>query len=186
MPGPGFIEEYGSSDSQKRIDIMLNYFEDFPVIMEGQRKILVYKIKNELEYQRKQYQNDHAMVRLLQTLSDPTAKEAIENVMIEDVVLNGKDISDLVCDMKKGTKSFFCRQLYVLEKMQEEYTILRTQMLLLSSSEKKIFELYAKSGHDFQKIAEEQGIQLESARRRVWEIRKKIRKNTVDYMLEKI
>ena len=52
MSGPSFIEEYGNSDSDERVDIMLNYFQEFPSIIEGQRKILVLKIKNEREYMR--------------------------------------------------------------------------------------------------------------------------------------
>ena len=70
--------------------------------------------------------------------------------------------------------------------MQEEYAILQTQLLLLNSSEKKIFELYTESGHDFQKIADQEGIQLESARRRIWEIRKKIKNRAVDVMTKKL
>ena len=186
MSGPGFIEEYGSSNSDKRVDIMLNYFQEFPSIIEGQSRILVLKIKNEREYLRQQCQNDCGTVRLLQEVADPTAREAIENVLIEDIVLNGKDISDLTCDMKYGEKRVFRRQFYILKKMQEEYAILQTQLLLLNSSEKKIFELYTESGHDFQKIAEQEGIQLESARRRIWEIRKKIKNRAVDIMTKKL
>lgn len=94
MSGPGFIEEYGSSNSDKRVDIMLNYFQEFPSIIEGQSRILVLKVKNEREYMRQQCQNDRGAVKLLQEVADPTAREAIENVLIEDIVLNGKDISD--------------------------------------------------------------------------------------------
>ena len=186
MSGPSFIEEYGNSDSDERVDIMLNYFQEFPSIIEGQRKILVLKIKNEREYMRQRQNDDLGAVILSSEMSDPTAREAIENVYIEDIVLNGNDISELTHDMKYGEKRVFHRQFYILEKMQEEYTILQTQLFFLNSNEKKILELYTESGHDFQKIADQEGIQIESARRRVWEIRKKIKSKVVCSMTEKI
>ena len=182
----GFVEEYGNSVSHKRIDIMLDYFQEFPTIIEGQRRILIFQIKDELNFLRQPHHVDCGTVRLSQELSDPTAKEAIENVMIEDALLNETDISGLLCGMQFEEKKFFRRQFYILKKMQEEYLILQTQMLLLSNCEKKLFELYMESGHDYRKIANQQGIQMDSARRRIWEIRKKIRVKTADHMLEKI
>lgn len=186
MSEPSFIEEYGNSDSDERVDIMLNYFKEFPTIIEGQRKILVLKIKNEREYMRQRQNDDLNGVKLPSEMSDPTAREAIENVYIEDIVLNGNDILELTHDMRYGEKKVFHRQFYILGKMQEEYTILQTQIFFLNSNEKKILELYTESGHDFQKIADQERIQIESARRRVWEIRKKIKNKVVCSMTEKI
>ena len=186
MAEPGFIEKYGSSNSDKRVDIMLNYFQEFPSIIEGQSRILILKIKNEREYLHRQSEEDAGAVRLSKALSDPTAGEAIENVSIEDTVFHGKNILELTHELEFSEKHALRRQFYILKKMREEYAILQTQLLLLNSNEKKIFELYTESGHDFQRIADQEGIQLESARRRIWQIRKKIKIKVKDNMLERI
>ena len=49
-----------------------------------------------------------------------------------------------------------------------------------------MFQLYSECGHDFQYIAEQEGIQYDSARRRIWKIRKKIKNKAVLNMSEVI
>lgn len=181
-----FIDQYGNAEPGKRADIILDHFQDFPSIIEGHRKILVLKIKNEREYIQKSCKDNLDTMILTSEISDPTAKEAVEHVYIEELVQNGEDISELIYDMENEEKRVFSRQVHILMKMREEYTILQTQLLFLNSNEKKIFELYTEGGHDFQKIADQEGIQHESARRRVWEIRKKIKNKAVGSMTEKI
>lgn len=47
-----FITKYGSAKPAKRIDIILDYYQEFPEIIEGQQESLFYRIKNEREYLR--------------------------------------------------------------------------------------------------------------------------------------
>jgi DNA-directed RNA polymerase specialized sigma24 family protein len=68
--------------------------------------------------------------------------------------------------------------------MQEEYIILQAQLPFLNSNEKRIFALCMEDGKDFQSIAEQEGMQIESVRSRVWQIRKKIKKGAANYMEE--
>jgi hypothetical protein len=109
-------------------------------------------------------------------LSDPTACEAIENVCIEDIVFRGNAISELVTAIECEDTTLYRRQFYILQKMQEGYMILQAQLPFLNSNEKRIFELCVEDGHDFQSIAEQEGMQIESVRSQVWQIPKKIKK----------
>lgn len=179
-----FIDKYGKSKPDKRADIILDHFQDFPSIIEVQMKTLVLKIRNEREYLQKSQKDNLGAVILTGTKSDPTAKQAIEQVYVEELVYKGEDISELMHGMENKEKMMFYRQFHILRKMQEEYAILEGQILLMNSNEKRFFELYSESGHDFQYIAEQEGIRYDSARRRVWEIRKKIKSKAVNNMSE--
>ena len=181
-----FLDNYGNLEPDKRVDIILDHYRDFPSIIEGQKKILVLKIKNERDYLRRPKKDDLGTVILSGGIADPTAKQAVEHVYIEELVRKGDDISELMQCMENEDKKAFYRQFHILNKMQEEYAILEGQLMLMNSNEKKVFKLYTECGHDFQFIADQEGIQYDSARRRVWEIRKKIKRNVVTNMSEEI
>lgn len=179
MPKRNFLDNYGNLDPAKRADIILDHFSDFPSIIEGQKKILVLKIRNESDYLRKAKRDELGTVVLTSGRADPTAKQAVEHVYIEELVQKGDDISELIRGMESEEKTAYHRQFHILMKMQEEYAILEGQLMLMSSNDKKMFQLYSECGHDFQYIAEQEGIQYDSARRRIWKIRKKIKSNAI-------
>lgn len=181
-----FLDNYGNSGPDKRVDIILDHYRDFPSIIEGQKKILVLKIKNERDYLRKPKKDELGTVILKSGIADPTAKQAIEHIYIEELVQKGDDIAELLQSMENEDKKLFYRQFHILSKMQEEYAILEGQVLLMNSNEKKVFKLYSECGHDFQFIADQEGIQYDSARRRIWEIRRRIKNNAILNMSEVI
>lgn len=186
MANVSFIDSYGKAKSDKRADIILDYYQDFPSIIEGEQKLLVLKIKNAYEYVFGVNKGREVMFSSGTVKSDPTAQKAVRNVYIEELVWKGENISNLLHCLGSEEKLLFSRQHHILTKMQEEYVILQTQLLFLNNNEKKIFELYTESGHDYQKIADQEGIQQESARKRVWAIRKKIKNRVTSNMLEEI
>lgn len=181
-----FINKYGNARPDQRADIILDHFQDFPSIIERQKKILVYQIKNERKYVQQKKRDRQVRVSLPGSISDPTAKEAIEQVYIEELLSEGEDIGELLQGMEAEEKSLLYRQFHILRKMQEEYTILETQLMLMNSNQKRIFLLYIESGHDFRTIADEEGIRYDSARRRIWEIRKWIKARVASSMAEHI
>lgn len=136
------LDNYGKLEPDKRVDIILDHYRDFPSIIEGQKKILVLKIKNERDYLRKSEKDDLGMMPLKTRIADPTAKQAVEHVYIEEMVRKGNDISERMQCMEIEDKKAFCRQFHILSKMQEEYAILEGQLMLMNSNEKKIFKLY--------------------------------------------
>lgn len=186
MPEPSFINLYGNARPDQRADIILDHFRDFPSIIERQKEILVLKIKNERKYVQQLKKDRQVRVALPGSISDPTAKEAIEQVYIEELVSEGEKIWELLQGMDEEEKYALYRQFHILRKMQEEYTIIEAQLMLMNSNQKKIFLLYTECGHDFQTIADKEGIRYDSARRRIWEIRKRIKDRVAESMTEHI
>lgn len=181
-----FIKKYGNLKPAKRIDIILDYYKDFPGIIEGQQESLVYRIKNERDYVRQRRRVDLGVRVQSSGTSNPTLREALENLSIEAAVNGEEDMDELLqyVDQKEVEEIF--REFFILQKMREEYRLLTNQLLLLSSKEKKIFKFFIEGNHDFQDLAEVEGIQNDSARRRIWQIKKKIKDETVESMLESL
>ena len=181
-----FITNYGNSKPAKRIDIILDYYQDFPTIIEGQQESLVYRIKNERDYVRQSRSGDLGVRVQSSGTSNPTLREAIENLSIQAAVNGEENMDELLQYVdRKEVKEIF-REFFILQKMREEYRLLTNQLLLLSSKEKKIFKFFIEGNRDFQDLAEAAGIQNDSARRRIWQIKKKIKDETVESMLENL
>lgn len=181
-----FITKYGSANPAKRIDIILDYYQEFPEIIEGQQESLFYRIKNEREYLRQSRRDDLGVRVQTSGSSNPTMREAIENLTIKAAVQGDEDMDELLQDVDQTETEEIFRELYILQKMREEYRLLNNQLLLLSSSEKRVFKLFMEGNRDFQELADVEGIQNASARRRIWQIRKKIKEETIESMLEQL
>ena len=67
-----FIKKYGNLKPAKRIDIILDYYKDFPGIIEGQQESLVYRIKNERDYERQRRRVDLGVRVQSSGTSNPT------------------------------------------------------------------------------------------------------------------
>lgn len=186
MSEASFINRYGNARLDQRADIILDHFQDFSSIIEGQRKILVLKIKNERKYMQQFKKGKQVRTSQPGNISDPTAKEAIEQVYIEELVSEGENIWELLQGMDEEERDTIYRQFHILRKMQEEYTIIEAQLMLMNNNQKRIFWLYTECGHNFQVIADKEGIRYDSARRRIWEIRKWIKERVADSMPEHI
>ena len=116
MSGQNFIDQYGNANPEKRIDMILDYYKKFPSIIEGQKKILILKIKNDREYLRQNKNKDTGVPFVSNDISDPTACEAIENVHVEETVFRGGDISELIYDMEGEDKKTYRRQFSWMRK----------------------------------------------------------------------
>lgn len=179
-----FIEKYGSTKPEGRIDLILDYYHDFPAIIEGQQGLLIQKIKNEKDYLRQKNNKDLGVRIQNFKLSDPTAKEAIELVSIENAVISGVGIEELLNDLDPIETDVLYWNMYVLKKMREEYELLNNSVLLLNNLEKNTFKLFIENEGDIQNMAKAEGIQSTSVSKKVWRMRKKIKKKTVGSMLE--
>jgi len=143
-----------TSSEAKRIDIILDYYQEFPKIIEGQQESLFYRIKNEREYLRQNRRDDLGVRVQTSGSSNPTMREAIENLTIKAAVQGDKDMDELLQDVDQTETKEIFRELYILQKMREEYRLLNNQLLLLSSSEKRVFKLFMEENRDFQELAD--------------------------------
>ena len=181
-----FLEKYGNAKPDVRIDLILDYYHSFPAIIEGQQKVLIRRIKNEYDYMHQKHKDDLGIRIQNFKLSDPTAKEAIQMVCIENAVMSGKDIDEFLDELDQQEIDFLSRNLYLLGKMKEEYELINNSLMFLNSTEKHIFKLYTENDCDVHRLAVMEGIQNNTVSKRVWRVRKKIKEGTVSSMTENL
>lgn len=179
-----FIEKYKSAAPEARVDIILDYYQNFPAIIEGQQKVLIRRLKNERDYIRQKRKVELGIRIQDFGLSDPTAREAIEMVGIEKAVVSGEGMEDLFSEMDQVETDLLCRNFYVLRKMKEEYELINNSLMLLSNWDRNTFKLYVENNCDIHRLAAIEGIQEESAGKRIWRLRKRIKDETVGSMIE--
>ena len=92
------VEQYADSDVGERIDILIKYYPNFIHLVEGFERNLSFIIKQEKEMKRRSAVGELGVRVQTSHLSDPTAREAIDNIMIEQAIKNG-DLSEIIAEL---------------------------------------------------------------------------------------
>ena len=78
------VEKYADADTSERIDILIKYYPNFLRLVEGYEQSLSFIIKQEKEYKHRASRGDLGVWVQTSGISDPIAREAIDNIMIMD------------------------------------------------------------------------------------------------------
>ena len=92
------VEQYADADTSGRIDILIKYYPNFLRLVEGYEQSLSYIIKQEKEYKHRAARGDLGVRVQTSEISDPTAREAIDNIMIMDAIRSG-DLKSIIRDL---------------------------------------------------------------------------------------
>lgn len=84
------VEKYADSDVGKRIEILIRYYPNFIRLVEGFEQSLSFIIKQEKEMKRRAAIGELGVWVQNSHISDPTAKEAIDNIMIMEAIKKGE------------------------------------------------------------------------------------------------
>ena len=145
---------------------------------------MIYTIKNEREYIRAQ-NNRPEMIGVKENgISDPTAMEVIEMDCIERAIIHKDCVAELLDCLEPEERARIYKRIFVLRKMQEEYELFESTLLLLSRKDRSLFELYMENDQSIQRVADIEGILYESAVKKIWRLRKKIKERMLDDMTE--
>ena len=88
------VEQYADSDIDGRIEILIRYYPNFIRLVEAFEQSLSFIIKQEKEMKRRSSLGELGVRVQTSHLSDPTAREAIDNLMIEQAIREG-DLSKI-------------------------------------------------------------------------------------------
>jgi hypothetical protein len=92
------LSSYRMADPEGRLEIMLANYHVFPKMIRKMEKKTKYKIKAEKEYVRSHNRGELGVRVQTSNLSDITADEAIDNVMLEEALKTG----DIAAGLLKG------------------------------------------------------------------------------------
>jgi len=175
------VKIYFNSDAERRFEILCQNFSVFPGIIESYTEGLVYQIQAERDYNRRKATGDLGVsIQKIGWTSDPTAKKAVDNVMTRNAVITceieGKEFEQL------EHKEEYKQDAYTLQLMRTDYNLFSKQLCILNQKDRELFTKYISREQCLGDIADELEIQYESAYQRVRRIRRKMKRQTVQFM----
>lgn len=175
------VKIYFNSDAERRFEILCQNFSVFSGIIESYTEGLVYQIQAERDYNRRKATGDLGVsIQKIGWTSDPTAKKAVDNVMTRNAVITceieGKEFEQL------EHKEEYKQDAYTLQLMRTDYNLFSKQLCILNQKDRELFTKYISREQCLGDIADELEIQYESAYQRVRRIRRKMKRQTVQFM----
>jgi hypothetical protein len=175
------IKNYAKADAAGKVDIICKNYSNFIGIVDGYTEGLCYMIENEKAYNRKQSRGDLGIrVQTSGMHSDITADTAISNVITKDAIIACDFSGDVLEGVDRGEE--FQRDAYTLRSMRTDFALFNRQLSILSGNELRIFKGYLSGEKDIGDIAEEEGIQYESAAQKVRRAKVKIKVQMIGFL----
>ena len=183
--GANIYQMYGKCSSKERIDLIYTNYSQFEGIIKGCEAKLIYEIEAEQEYNRQSRKGDLGVrIQNIGHYSDKTANQAVAYVMLEQEV----DLDELSDSALKDVvnKTEFIQKHRVLRMMRMEYRCFNGQLQMLSRENQKIILPYLRHEKNTWNVAEELQVPFETAKKRIYRIRKQIVTGLLDEFVEKL
>ena len=173
-----FIKKYEKADAAKKIDLICKHYHNFVKIIDGYAEGLCYVIYNDrISKHKSDIYELGVRVQTSGMHSDVTADTAISKVEIKRAVIScdfsGNELEGL------AKKELYRKKAYLLRNMRADYELFNKQLNVLEDDESRIFLGYINKKLTLYDIADEKGIQPESAMKRVIRIKRRLK----DHML---
>ncbi len=180
MSDINFVKVYEKADADKKVDLICRYYHNFIKIIDGCTDGLCYVIFNDKIKNRKSDISELGVrVQNSGRHSDSTADVAISKVEIRKAVMNCDFSGDELDGIPK--KDIYCEMAYLLRNMRADFELFNSQLKILDDDDSKIFLGYLSKKLNVQDIADEEGIQLESAMKKVVRIKQKVKEHMIIY-----
>lgn len=163
--------DYGRCSPKERANLIYMNYPTFEVIIECFKEDLINDIQSEQQYIRRSSQGELGVrVQGSGIHSDPTLSQAhsfiILDKLISDETLSEDELGDLLdCE----NLMYRYRTLYLMKK---DYHRFNLQLKKLEPSDREIMIPFLNREKDYIQLSDEQGITIESMRKRVYRIRK--------------
>ena len=179
-------ESYETGSAKERAELIFSHYCSFNAIMDDCRTRLFYEIQTEEQFSRSRHKDELGVrIQNMGHHSDPTATEAVNNVMLEESIEgNGQlYISNVVpADVKERLE----RKHYVLMVMREEFSAFDKHLYTLMPEEQKVIIPLLNHSKDYYELADEIGISVETLRKRASRIHKEFIDDMTAYFMERI
>ena len=180
-----FYENYGDKSARERAELIYSNYSSFQGNIEDCKMRLIYEIKAEKE-RRCSNHKDELGVRIqnLGSYSNPTADEAVLDVMLEGAINGLNSAEDALSD--PALVQEFKRREYVIVMMADEYASFRRHLHALSVKEQEIIIPLLKQEKDYYTLAEEAGVTVPVVRRKASRIHCELISYMENYFIEKL
>ena len=143
-----FYENYGDKSARERAELIYSNYSSFQGIIEDCKMRLIYEIKAEKERKRSNHKDELGVrIQNLGNYSNPTADEAVLDVMLEGAINGLNSAEDALSD--PALVQEFKRREYVIVMMADEYASFRRHLHALSVKEQEIIIPLLKQEKDY-------------------------------------
>lgn len=180
-----FYENYSDKSARERAELNYSNYSSFQGIIEDCKMRLIYEIKAEKERRRSNHKEELGVrIQNLGNYSNPTADEAVLDVMLEGVINGLNSAEDALSD--PALVQEFKRREYVIVMMADEYASFRRHLHALSVKEQEIIIPLLKQVKDYYTLAEEAGVTVPEVRRKASRIHCELISYMENYFIEKL
>ena len=174
-----FYENYGDKSARERAELIYSNYSSFQGIIEDCKMRLI-------QERRRSNHKDELGVRIqnLGNYSNPTADEAVLDVMLEGAINGLNSAEDALSD--PALVQEFKRREYVIVMMADEYASFRRHLHALSVKEQEIIIPLLKQEKDYYTLAEEAGVTVPVVRRKASRIHCELISYMENYFIEKL
>ena len=178
------VEQYADSDIDGRIEILIRYYPNFIRLVEAFEQSLSFIIKQEKEMKRRSSLGELGVRVQTSHLSDPTAREAIDNLMIEQAIREG-DLSKITEELDDDVRREHEVEIRTIRNMKEDFSVFQNSFFYLAPGEADIFENYLKCGRNAEKLSYELDLKVPTLRSRVSRSKKIVVEQTGNILTRK-
>ena len=135
------VDRYGESNPHERFMLIYKNYEVFLNLVESYEAGLFNRILYEREYNLRAKKGEDLGIRIqTNRISDPTARQAIENLLIREVIEEEKDSGNILKDTDDPEKHR--RDIITLHMMRREYEVFDKSLKALSGRDYRITYRY--------------------------------------------
>lgn len=176
--GAMIVAKYGEATRERRIDMICKYYPCFLEIVENFIDDMEEDIKNEQDYNRRAEYGDLGVRVNTSSISKVTQNKAIRNISLRDAILSG-DFDGGELDDTDHTEDFIYNSMTV-RSMIDDYNKFEKKLKNLLPGDRKLFVTYLQQEIDLAQIAEDTGINYESAKQKIRRIKVTIKKDIIN------
>lgn len=162
------LRRYETADPEEKVRFILNHFAGFELILTSYEGYIRISIEEECRYNRRKEEGD-AGIRVHGGFpSNPTLYQAVRNIEIDKAIRSG-DMNRVL--MYTDDPQMHQQDCFILSDMRSDYRYTVEAIRRLRPDEQTLYLDYITGRRDLYRIAEDCGIQYQSAKNKIARIR---------------
>ncbi len=178
------VEQYADSDVGERINILIRYYPNFIRLVEGYEQSLSFIIKQEKEMKRRAAIGELGVRVQTSHISDPTAREAIDNVMIAEAIKKG-ELAGVIAELDEDVRNLHETEVRTLQDMKEDYSMFQSTFYYLGPADSEMFTKYLECGRRTEQLAYDMDMKQDALKVRMHRAKKIVVDQTTNILIRK-
>ena len=176
----GILKVYMEANPEERFQIMMRNYVDFPKEVNKAEREVVYKIKSEKERIRNQTREGLGIRVQENTLSDPTANEAISNLLLEEAFKTGNIDKSVLMGIDRATE--IAEEIHMIRIMRMDYELLEGLMNNLPEKDSRIMIKHFVEKKYLKEIAIEEKRKYDAVKKRIKTLSRDLKEEIIVFL----